>query len=377
VSSRDGAAKLRLLLFACAALSLPVGCHAAFRPARRIEPLVAKADRVVRGTVESAEAIGEGILTVARDGNGFEAPVRLTEAVAGERAPRDGVRVAVYQVTFRVAATVKGARVSPGSAVTVEAYDPYSGPVWTPLEVGQHGLLLLDASGALAQLDYPLLPISADAAVLPDTVRPLDAVGQYFLLSLRPDAPPSLLELCLDGALDLGIAQQATESLKALAASGDPAVEGIGLWGLMEVKDAQAVAHAVAFLLSDRGASVPVPTQIFLGSAIGKLADPALAGAVLPLLSSPEQSVRHSAIDALRRMKAPAAVPALIDLAKRPDLYEQWSALIALCDILGIESPDALGPLEEYERNPQPYRDWWARWWDTEGKAKYATPAAQ
>jgi hypothetical protein len=378
VSSRDGAAKLRLLLFACAALSLPVGCHAAFRPARRIEPLVAKADRVVRGTVESAEAIGEGILTVARDGNGFEAPVRLTEAVAGERAPRDGVRVAVYQVTFRVATTVKGASASPGSELTVQAYRPHSGPVWRPPDVGQHGLLLLDANGALAELDYPLLPISPDAPVLPNTLPPLEAVGQYFLLSLRPDTPPTVLESCLGGALDLGIAAQATESLRVLAASSDPAVQGVGLWGLVELKDPAAVRDAVKFTLTNATVPELPAVQADLSAAILRLGDPSMATSVLPLLSSPDRYVRSTGIDALRKMRAPVAVPALTAIAVGDaDVQLQWSAAAALGDMLGIESTDALAPFEEYEKNPQPYRDWWARWWDTEGRAKYAAPAAQ
>ena len=348
----------------------------ALRPVRQVGSLISLADTILRGTVESVEPLGSGLLTITRDQTGLAMPLEFRSDGDGATAAPDVLPAIVYRLAFRVTATVKGTPAPVGADVAVQAYVSRSGAAWQVPEVGQHGLLLLSRSGDVAELHYPLLPIYPQAPVLPSTLSPKDAVGWYFLLSLHPDAPAAALESCLEGALELGVADEAIGSLQTLAASDDPAVEGVGLWGLVKLGDPGAVPAAVAFLLANPTVPGLPAVQAHLRTAISQLSDPAAAQDVLPLLSAAEWWLRNAAIDALRRTRGPGAVGVLVSVFDDPEPYIQWSAMMAVCDIAGIESSDALGPLEEFAANRDSYRAWWTNWWDQEGKAKYGTPAS-
>ena len=335
-------------------------------PGRRIAQLVERAGVIVRGTVESVEALGDGVLTTIRSPEGYVAPAEFADATQGELQP-DEYAVSVCRAEFHVISVLKGSAAQADSTIVVDFYLPYLGPVWAALMVGQHGLLLLDGNGNLADLFYPLLPISPAAPNWSSDLPPLDAVGQYLLLSLRPDTFPATLESCLDGALDLGIAADAAQSLRSLAASNDPAVRGIGLRGLVEIKDPRSVPDAVAYLLS--GTAVPAMPQvpIRLAVAIGTLDDPSLAQAIMPLLSSPNSVLRGCAVQALRRMKNPAAIPALVGALADPDQSIQYGAMMGIAETVGAPS-EWLPSRPLFEEAPRRYLDHWLLWWDTEGQ---------
>ena len=339
-------------------------------PGRRVALLVERAAVIGRGTVESVEALGDGVLTTVRSPDGYVAPARFDSTIQGELQP-DQYAVTLCRTEFRVTSVLKGASVQSDSTITVDIYLPYLGPMWAALTVGEHGLLLLDGNGNLAELFYPLLPIAPGAPSVSSDLPALDAVGQYFLLSLRPDTSPATLESCLDGALDLGIAAQAVESLRSLAASEDPAVRGIALRGLVEIKDPRSVSDAVAYLLS--GTTIPAMpgVPIRLAVAVGKLDDPSLALAVVPLLSSPNSVLRGCALHALRRMKNPAAIPALVGALADPDQEIQYGAMMGLAETTDRYNAEWATSLPKFQENPSYYVDKWRNWWDTEGKATY------
>ncbi len=339
-------------------------------PGRHIAPLLERADAIARGTVQSVQGIGNGVLTVEGSPDGFVAPVRF-ELSQVEPGP-DQYAVTAYRAVFYVASVVKGSTMQAGSAIEVTFYLPYMGPIWAPLAAGQHGLLLLDAHGNLADLFYPLLPIAPGAPFVSSDLAPLEAVGEYFLLSFRPDTSPAVLQLCLDGTLDLGIAAEAIESLRSLAASEDPAVRGIALRGLVEIKDRKAVPEAVRYLLNNTAVPGLPEVPIRVGVAIGKLDDPSLAQAVVPLLSSANSVLRDDALQALRRMRNPAAIPALVGALADPDESIQYGAMMGIARTVGAAS-EWLPSRPHFDEAPRHYLDHWLNWWQTEGEALYGT----
>jgi len=330
--------------------------------------LLERADAIARGTVESVEAIGSGVLTVEGSPDGFVAPVRF-ELSQAEPGP-DQYAVTAYRAVFYVASVVTGSTMQAGSAIDVTFYLPYMGPIWAPLAAGQHGLLLLDAQGKLADLFYPLLPIAPGAPFVSSDLAPLEAVGEYFLLSFRPDTSPAVLQLCLDGALDLGIAADGIESLRALAASEDPAVRGIALRGLVEIKDRKAVPEAVRYLLSNTAVPGLPEVPMRVDVAIRKLDDPGLAEDVLPLLSSPDPVMRRTGLHALRNMRNPTVVPTLAAMLADPEEGVEYLAMMALAETTGENLQWAVAR-RIFQENPSYYIEKWQTWWETEGKALY------
>jgi len=340
------------------------------RPSRRIAPLLERADAIARGTVESVEAIGSGVLTVEGSPDGFVAPVRF-ELSQAEPGP-DQYAVTAYRAVFYVASVVTGSTMQAGSAIEVTFYLPYMGPIWAPLAAGQHGLLLLDGQGKLADLFYPLLPIAPGAPFVSSDLAPLEAVGEYFLLSFRPDTSPAVLQLCLNGALNLGIAADGIESLRALAASEDPAVRGIALRGLVEIKDRKAVPEAVRYLLSNTAVPGLPEVPMRVDVAIRKLDDPGLAEDVLPLLSSPDPVMRRTGLHALRNMRNPTVIPTLAAMLADPEEGVKYLAMMALAETTGENLQWAVAR-RIFQENPSYYIEKWQTWWETEGKALYGT----
>lgn len=338
-------------------------------PVRSIARLVDRTAEIALGTVLAVEEVGERLLTTRRDPEGYgRGPVRtdaLTYAMAAASA--DQFRVLVRRAHLDVASVVKGPALQT-SDITVEFYEPRDGHApWTPLETGQHGLFFLDNAGRVADVFYPFLPIAAEAPLVAPGLPPIEAIKQYLLLSLRPDTPEATLASCIEGVIDLKAAQ-ATDYLVDVAAAKDPQIAGDGLWGLIAFQDARAFPAATEFVLrAPAGARRQVGRIL---GAVAELRDPKLGPAVMPLLSTENAAWRQDALTALRNMKDPRNVPALIYALSDADLENRYVAMMAVAETTGRESGMPSWP--RFQENPAYWLGLTFDWWDREGKQQYA-----
>jgi len=359
------------------ALATPIGAlgggGAGGQPGLRIASLVARADTIVRGTVESVAEVGDGVLTVARGADGYVSPVELGEGVEGQGGlSPNSYPVTVCRVGFKVTASVKGPVLPPGATITVESYRPHLGPAWGLLEAGQHGLLLLDDNGALADLYYPLLPVAPDVPVMAGDVPPLDAIKEYLLLSMKPGVTEETLASCIEGAIDLHL-QAAGDALVPLTRDNDPKIVGRALAGLVHFQDARAFPEAVEFILHP-----PQTAQVqalMVMCSVGMLTDPELAEAIIPLLSSADATCRRQALSALRHMKDPRNMPTLAAALSDADLENRYIAVMGLAETTGRWNAEWATSWPKFQGNPSYYVDKWLNWWEGEGKAQYGSSA--
>ena len=91
------------------------------------------------------------------------------------------------------------------------------------------------------------------------------------------------------------------------------------------------------------------------------LKDPRVVSGIDPLLSSPEESVREAATEALWHISAPAAVPALVQKLEDPDEKVRFYAVRGLSDIANEYGWG--GPSEaEFHEHAQKYLAHWQEW---------------
>jgi HEAT repeat protein len=112
--------------------------------------------------------------------------------------------------------------------------------------------------------------------------------------------------------------------LGALVADGANAARRNGALSALERQGPYAVPHLVELLRSSDSDVVMFSLQV-----LARIGDPVSTTRILPLLEHPDANVAQAAIEALGRMRAGDAVPALLELLDR-NVWLQLAAVNAL-----------------------------------------------
>jgi len=151
------------------------------------------------------------------------------------------------------------------------------------------------------------------------------------LAGLEDEAP-----LVREQAIRLATRYVEPEVLGTLVADGVNAARRNGALAALERQGPYAVPYLVKLLSSPDGELVMFALQI-----LARIGDAAAAAGVLPLLRHADPNVAQAAVEALGRLRATAAVPALLELL-HGNLWLQLAAVTALGE---IGDPAAVGPL--------------------------------
>jgi HEAT repeat protein len=163
-----------------------------------------------------------------------------------------------------------------------------------------------------------------DAATGPDRESAI-------LAALEDDAPT-----VRERAVRLAARYVEPEVLGALVADGVNAARRNGALSALERQGPYAVPHLMKLLGSGDSAVVMFALQV-----LARIGDPVSTGRILPLLEHPDANVAQAAVEALGRMRAVDAVPALLDLLDR----SVWLQLAAVNALGEIGDPRATAPL--------------------------------
>lgn len=105
-------------------------------------------------------------------------------------------------------------------------------------------------------------------------------------------------------------------------------------------------------------------------ASLAEIRDASLLPELERLARTPVFSVRTSAMDAIRAIKSPSSVPALVGLLDDSDSNIQSSALIALWEI--VQRPDEVGPsVAMFEKERSRFVQSWKQWWSGTGHNLY------
>jgi HEAT repeat protein len=154
---------------------------------------------------------------------------------------------------------------------------------------------------------------------------------QHILAALEDDAPS-----VRDRAIRLAARYIEPAVLGELVADGENAVRRNAGLSALERQGPYAVPHLVAMLGRDDADLV-----LFALQSLSRIGFAAAGPAILPLLDHPDSNVAQAAIEAAGKLRVQEAVPALCGLLQR-DLWLQLAAISALGE---IGHPGAVGPL--------------------------------
>jgi HEAT repeat protein len=151
------------------------------------------------------------------------------------------------------------------------------------------------------------------------------------LAALEDDAPT-----VRERAVRLAARYVEPQVLGALVADGTNATRRNGGLSALERQGPYAVPHLIELLTSTDGDVVMFALQV-----LARIGDPVSTSRILPLLGHADVNVAQAAIEALGRMRATDAVPALLDLLDR----NVWLQLAAVNALGEIGDPAAAAPL--------------------------------
>ncbi|HZM26648.1 MAG TPA: HEAT repeat domain-containing protein, partial [Gemmatimonadales bacterium] len=146
---------------------------------------------------------------------------------------------------------------------------------------------------------------------------------QALVLAAFEDEAPSVREQ----AIRLATRYVEPEILGGLVADGVNASRRNGALAALERQGPYAVPYLVKLLSSQDGELVMFALQI-----LARIGDAAAAGGMLPLLHHADPNVAQAAVEALGRLRATGAVPALLEQL-RGNLWLQLAAVNALGEI--------------------------------------------
>lgn len=162
-------------------------------------------------------------------------------------------------------------------------------------------------------------------------------------------AVPALRRRLLDAKGPAGAAAVALSRLKATEAIPDllAAVEkGADSYGALHVLVELKAPGAVPYVIQELG-SARVDRRITALKQLAEIGAREAAPAVVPLLADPDGSARQEAARALGRLAAPGTAPALIPLLEKEDVDLAVAAAQALADLSAKEAvPELLKRLE-------------------------------
>jgi hypothetical protein len=106
------------------------------------------------------------------------------------------------------------------------------------------------------------------------------------------------------------------------------------------------------------------------GFNLGAIRDPTARPALECLARTPVRALKYGAIQAIRAIKSPASVPELIRRLDDPDSHIQFSAYMALCEIVHRKGDPGEGA-GGFARDRDVIVAAWKQWWNETGRAQY------
>ncbi len=221
--------------------------------------------------------------------------------------------------------------------------DPFLGAI--PFSVAPKAL----RGDGLAKLE------SALVGVLKDSTKD-DRINAMRLLEGMPDVQPDTIA-----------------SIALLAESPDPEVAFTAIAVLLHNKVPNSVDILEKYLGGYKGDAVPFAVAN-IGSELRQIQDGNALNALQALSGSRYLSIKFGAMDALRSMKDPRSASTWIQRMRDSNGTIQYIAIISLAETFGM--PEAYAPsMQQFEQNPEKYKDIWQAWWDQRTKAKNVGPA--
>jgi hypothetical protein len=113
-----------------------------------------------------------------------------------------------------------------------------------------------------------------------------------------------------------------------------------------------------------------------IGGGLGLARNPQSIPDLIRIAKSPVEWWHAGALTALRKIRNPIVIPALVSSLEDPDHLAAYVALITLAEM--TKKGGEFGPGRGvYDKDPQEYIALWKHWWETEGRAEYGTVADQ
>ena len=245
-------------------------------------------------------------------------------------------------------------------------------PARTVLERGDRALLFLKATSPTTyQLGDRFLGVTRFTA-LPSGSGGAGLNGLEIALAslLRQQSKADRLNaLRLLQGFD-AVSQDTLASANALISSDDPDIAFTALAVLLKTGTPSAVEKFKRYADSYTGTAEPI-ALVSIGTELGQISNTKALAMIESLSSSRLQSIRYGAMQSLRRMRTPQAVPTLIQRLDDPNSTIQYLAVITLAESINKLEGDYAPSMYLFDKRPQYYVGLWKQWWEEEGKLRY------
>jgi HEAT repeats len=287
-----------------------------------------------------------------------------------------------------------------GSAITIEFQESHGTNTIFPneyeLRPDQYALLFLTGgqNGRYLFADpyTGAMPITSDRVPAAETAHTTEGSVEAVLFASLSDPDRNVAETALQQVGNLNKVRS-TEALRKIATSSDPAFQSLAYAALINLGDYSLLDQAIKFaeehvdqmdgipyaidLIGDKrireASKVPGGAGLECSSKTGLPFDRSVLPLLHSLLSSPNTDLRRSSVHALRGICDPSSARFMVralDDSNRDVQYDAMMMLGALEDYPANLPAPATGLFNE---NPADYLNVWKRWWQTEGKRKYAS----
>lgn len=169
------------------------------------------------------------------------------------------------------------------------------------------------------------------------------------------------------------VTEDTIATVTPLTQSQDPDVALTAIGISMRSKSIQSVEMLRKFLGSRTLAQEPLVLQV-VGPEIAEIDNPEALAQLEALSTSGVLSVRHGAMDAIRRIRSPRSIPLLISRLDDSDNLVRYVALITLAETAGKDEGDYAPSMYLFDSKPEYYISLWKQWWVDEGRSRYSAP---
>jgi hypothetical protein len=246
-------------------------------------------------------------------------------------------------------------------------------PARTVLDPGDTALLFLShISATTYEFGDRFLGVTRFAAV-PSQVHGPGLSGlesDLALLALSGNKEDCLNALRLLQGFD-SLTQDSLAKVAGLSSSKDPELAFASLAILLKTGTPSAVEKLRRYLQTYRGDSQPI-SLVSISAELGQFTDEVALEDVEALASSRYQGIRYGAMQSLRKMKNVRSIPVIVRRLDDSDSTVQYLAVISLAEMVGKCDGDFAPTMYLFDNKPQYYTSLWKKWWEEEGKSRYA-----
>jgi hypothetical protein len=166
------------------------------------------------------------------------------------------------------------------------------------------------------------------------------------------------------------ITDDTLSAVTPLTQSDNPDIALTALGVLLRTKSVDSVERLERYLESHTSRAEPSALFV-IGPELGQISSAKALPALEALSGSKILSIRHGAMDAIRKIRSPKSVRFLMAKLDDPDSTVQYVALITTAEILGKYEGDFAPSMYLFDKKPQYYLGLWKQWWAEEGSKLY------